>query len=525
MINVKDHKTGYLWDQWEHLGPKRRKLLQESWAGLFQNHVLPYLPVERVIPFFSETMGRPTKELHAMLGVLVLQQLHDLTDTETIQQLAFNIQWHYALNITGVSDDEAYTCPKTLWNIRQVVIEHNIDKILFEQITDHFIKTFDVDTSNQRLDSVHIKSNMRHLGRIRIISTTINKFLVNLKRHYLNLYDKLSEELKNRYGNDKALSVFSLVKPSESNKTLEQVSQDLFDLCQFFKDFPEVQNMNSYALLLRVLNEQCTITGNTVAAKPAKEIRSDTLQNPSDPDATYDGHKGKGYQVQVMETWSEDNPSLDLITHIEVEKAHESDANALLPAIKETQKRDVMPKEILADSLYGSDDNIHQAAQEGVTVISPVMGKETPLSEFEFSDKGEVITCPEGCKPVYHKRKKGRNTVAFDHESCANCPRLSTCPVKSGKKYRYLRFDDKAHRLAKRRAREKTDEFKNQYRYRSGAEATMSDYDRLTGVKQLRVRGFEAVRFCARLKALALNIHRITVFTKQQMMGAMPVLT
>ncbi len=34
----------------------------------------------------------------------------------------------------------------------------------------------------------------------------------------------------------------------------------------------------------------------------------------------------------------------------------------------------------------------------------------------------------------------------------------------------------------------------------------MSDYDRLTGVKQLRVRGFKAVRFCARLKALALNI-------------------
>jgi hypothetical protein len=151
--------------------------------------------------------------------------------------------------------------------------------------------------------------------------------------------------------------------------------------------------------------------------------------------------------------------------------------------------------------------------------------KETQLSEFEFSDKGKVIACPEGCKPVYHKRKKERNTVAFTPEGCANCPRLSTCPVKNGKKYRYLRFDGKAHRLAKRRAREKTDEFKNRYRYRSGSEATMSDYDRLTGVKQLRVRGFEAVRFSALLKALALNIHRSTVFTKQQMTGAMPALT
>jgi hypothetical protein len=249
-------------------------------------------------------------------------------------------------------------CPKTLWNVRQVVIEHNIDKVLFEQITDHFIKTVDVETGNQRLDSIHIKSNMRHLGRVRIIAATINKFLVNLKRHHHEIYDRLSEDLKDRYKNNKSLSVFSLVKPSDSRKTLEQVSQDLFDLCQSFNDCSEVQTMSSYALLLRVLNDQCTVTGKTVAAKPGKEITSDSPQNPSDPDAAYDGHKGKGYQVQVMETWSGNDRKPDLITHVEGEKAHESDANALLPAIKETQKRDVMPEEILADFLYGSDDNI-----------------------------------------------------------------------------------------------------------------------------------------------------------------------
>ena len=75
---------------------------------------MPHLPVERLSLFFSETMGRPTKELHAMLGVLILQQLHDMTDNETVQQLSFNIQWHYALNITGFSDDEAYLCPQNL---------------------------------------------------------------------------------------------------------------------------------------------------------------------------------------------------------------------------------------------------------------------------------------------------------------------------------------------------------------------------------------------------------------------------
>jgi len=65
-------------------------------------------------------------------------------------------------------------------------------------------------------------------------------------------------------------------------------------------------------------------------------------------------------------------------------------------------------------------------------------------------------------------------------------------------------------RLAQRRAYEKTDEFKDHYRWRAGVEATMSEYDRRTGVKHLRVRGFKAVRFCATLKAVGLNIFRAT---------------
>jgi hypothetical protein len=38
----------------------------------------------------------------------------------------------------------------------------------------------------------------------------------------------------------------------------------------------------------------------------------------------------------------------------------------------------------------------------------------------------------------------------------------------------------------------------------------MSEYDRRTGVKHLRVRGFKAVRFCATVKAVAVNIFRAT---------------
>jgi len=519
MIHIKNQKQNTLFDPWSFLSPKRRELLDNSWAGLFQKELLCELPVSKVAPFFNDGFGRPTKEMYTVLGALLLQQTHDLTDEETVNQLAFNTQWHYALNITEESDSAKYICPKTLWTMRSIVVDNTLDAIIFDHITDKLAKAFKVTTDNQRIDSVHIQSNMRRLGRIGIFTSSINKFLVNLKRGHKELFDTIDKAISDKYQPKESLQCFSMVKPSESAKTLASVSADLFDLVAQFKDHPEVKGMHSYKLLERVLKEQCNLSddGKAVELKRPKEIPSDSLQNPSDPDATYSGHKGQGYQVQVMEAYGKDEErkekSLNLITHIEVEPAHESDANALIPAIESSKERSLAPEELLADTLYGSDENCQKAKKLGVEVISPAKGNKEEgisLSDFAVNEKGDIVSCPQGHVPVRTKTKKTRHTVAFDSRYCSTCPLQETCPVKQGKKYHYLRYTDKEMRLAKRRAHEQTDEFKDRYRWRAGSEATMSEYDRRTGVKHLRVRGFKAVRFCATLKAVGLNILRAT---------------
>ena len=340
IIHIKNHRQQDLFDPWRFLSPKRRELLEQSWAGLFQKELLCELPVGEVASFFNDDFGRPTKELHMVLGALVLQQTHDLTDEETVSQLAFNIQWHYALNITEESDTAKYMCPKTLWNMRSIVVDNSLDATLFDHITDKLAKVFKVDTDNQRIDSVHIKSNMRRLGRIGIFASAISKFLVNLNRGHKELFDAIDEGIIDKYLSEKSLQCFAMVKPSESAKTLQSVSADLFDLVEQFKDNPEVKAMHTYKLLERVLKEQCNVSddGTLVNVRKPKEIPSDSLQNPSDPDATYSGHKGQGYQVQVMEAYCKDEDAkeenLNLITHVEVEPAHKSDVSALIPAIE-----------------------------------------------------------------------------------------------------------------------------------------------------------------------------------------------
>ena len=525
MIHIKNHRQNNIFDPWSFLSPKRRDLLDNSWAGLFKKELLCELPVSKVAPFFNDDFGRPTKELHTVLGALVLQQAHDLTDEETVNQLAFNIQWHYALNITEESDSAKYICPKTLWNMRSIVVDNTLDATLFDHITDKLAKVFKVDTDNQRIDSVHIKSNMRRLGRIGIFTSSISKFLVNLKRGQKELFETIDQAVIGKYLSEKSLQCFSMVKPSESAKTLASVSTDLFDLVEQFKDNPEVKGMHTYKLLERVLKEQCNLSddGNLVEVKRPKEIPSDSLQNPSDPDATYSGHKGQGYQAQVMETYCKDKgiteKSLNLITHIEVEPAHESDANALIPAIESSKESGLAPEELLADTLYGSDENCKEAEKLGVEIISPAKGNKEKdgitLSDFNVNERGYVVSCPQGHVPVKRKTKKTRHTVAFDSQKCCTCPFQEICPVKQGTKYHYLRYTDKAMRLAQRRAYEHTDKFKDRYRWRAGVEATMSEYDRRTGVKQLRVRGLKAVRFCATLKAVAVKIFRATAVRRE----------
>ncbi len=528
MIHIKDHKQGELFDPWSFLSPKRRRLLDQSWAGLFKKYILCELPVSQLAPFFSEGFGRPTKELHTALGVLVLQQSLDFTDVETVDQLAFNIQWHYALNITEESDSAKYFSEKTLWNMRSIAVENGLEATLFEDITAKLADVFNVNTDKQRIDSVHIKSNMRRLGRVGIFSKSIHKFMVNLKRGYKEQFETLDQAIIDKYFSEKALGCFSMVKPSEAKKTLASVAKDLFALVEQFKDCKPVCAMHSYKLLERVLKEQCNLQVSDgqkrVEVKKPKEIASDSLQNPSDPDATYSGHKGQGYQLQVMETYTDTedkqvkSKTLNLVTHVEVEKACDSDAQALIPAIESTQKRGLGPDELEADTLYGSDGNYQGAKSMGVELVAPVKGKSKEnslsLSEFELSGQGHVLACPAGQKPLTSKKKKTRFTQGFSCQTCAKCPLLDGCPVRPGKRYYYLHYDERAMRVAKRRATEQTSEFKDRYRWRAGVEATMSELDRRTGVKRLRVRGFKAVRFSATLKAIGINLFRAAAVCK-----------
>ena len=513
-------------ETWRNIfSSKKLELLEKSWAGIFRAHILPLLPAEAIFKLYSFKCGRPTKELYASIGTVILQQFFDLTDEESIKELAFNQQWHFALEC--FDEEDQVISLKTLWTMRNQLVKLGLVDSIFSIITDHFIEYFDVDVSKQRLDSVHVRSNMARLGRIRILVRTIIKFLKNIKRQNIELFDsEISPEMTEKYLKESHNSYFGQVKPSETERTLQLIAEDMYTLKLTFENEEKVSRMSSFKLLERVFAEHCYVEDDRVQVKSSKEVSSDSVQNPSDPDAGYDGYKGQGYQTQIMETYTTEedrgnskNPRLDLITYVETESADKHDSKALEPAIKDVKERGQKCEKILADTSYGSNENVEKADKCGVKVVAPIPGKpsEIGFDSFEFEpDNQEIISCPAGKEPDKIKHNKKSSITAIWYEpTCANCVYADSCPTQECKKGRKINYTKDSLKSHFRREYEESNEFKDEYRYRSGIEATNSRFIHMTSARRSKYRGLGKMRFGQKLKALAINVFRVVKYNEK----------
>lgn len=525
MRTLRDHQSGDLFDPWEYLGPQRRKLLDQGWAGVFREYLLEHLPVKELAAGFRQDFGRPSKDLYVAMGALVLQQLHDLTDRQATEAIALNIAWHYALDIRHEPD--AYLCERTLRNYRCRLLELGLDKVLFRTLTDRLIEEIGVDTGKQRLDSTAVQSAIRGLTRLGILVEATSKFLRELKRKHPERYTEVDAEIIRKYVEREGEGCFASTRPSESKRRLPEAAVNVYALVEQFRH-SEAAALDSYRLLAQIFDEQCEVTGDVVSVRPPRKHDCGGVISPADPDARYNYHRGKGYLVQLMETFSEDDKDPqddshlqkpDLITHVAVDPLTMHDQDALEPALRDTDQRGVKPRELLADSHYGSNACLRKGQSQNVEVVSPSMppkgkqqGKLT-LEDFELDNEGRIVHCPMGQAPVETSVAKVRIQVLFDQDVCASCPRKGDCPAAAaGRREQRWQYNHDRVKQRARRIQDGSKEFRDRYRWRAGIEATMSRFKHQMGMAKLRVRGMASVTYVAMLRALGLNIHRVAAF-------------
>ena len=147
----------------------------------------------------------------------------------------------------------------------------------------------------------------------------------------------------------------------------QTVAEDLLFVVNRFAEDKAISKRTSYQAMARVLHEQCEVSEDKTAIEVKTRTGGDVMQNPSDPDATYDGHKGPGYQAQIAETCSESNEQ-QLITAVDVEPAHKSDQDALEPMLDQLGGQGRTPETLHADGGYGRAEQKTDAFKENYAI-------------------------------------------------------------------------------------------------------------------------------------------------------------
>ena len=495
----------------------RRRILS-GWQGVFRAVVLELLPVTKLATHFSADMGCPTKELYSMAGLVFLADFFDWNAVEAADAYMMRADVQFALNLEpGVECSD-----RTVERYQKLFTEDDLAAQLFRELTITLTDLLELNVSQQRLDSTHVFSHMATFGRVRLMAVAIKRCLTQIKRHAADDYAALPDELRARYAPSEG-KLFAEAKDAEARaRSKQQVAEDMLLIVERFADQATINGRTSYTSLVRIFQQQCEVVEGRVVV--LSKTGGDVIQNPSDLDATYDGHKGQGYQVQLSETCSPEN-DVQLITGVVPETACANDSDAVRPMLEQLDAHGLTPEQMAADTAYGSDENYATAESFGVELIAPVPGR-TPqvdpegltLDDFAHHEAtGSVEACPAGHAPWHVTRNEATHTTAVEMPAatCASCPLRKLCPIHETSDGRFeLKFTDQARRTAARRCEEQTPVFRERYAARSGIESTNSGLKNRLGLGWLRVRGRDAVFRTILLKVTGWNVLRASASEK-----------
>lgn len=504
------------------ISPSLRSRLESSWAQFFRHEILPVLfrKEDDYTMLYGKT-GRPNFSVARLLGLCLLQEWNDVSDQEALDTFSFDIRWRYALD---VGDGEDSLSRRSLVEFRRRLFAKDpgmkLIRTLFDAIRDSAIEGLGLSTSNQRLDSTHIISNIRLRGRLALFSDTVSLFLKGLDE---DRFARVPADIQTWYAQEPE-GWFGL-GPSEQKIRLEELARYLYELIVIF----EKDGLGEpYRLLARLLSEQCE-SSSEESIQVKKKTEGATLQSPHDPDASC-GHKGSGYSLHITETCNNEGKQ-EIITDYEVHGAARSDMGKALSVIERLENGGCKPDTLFADGGYPSVPSALKIKEQGIEFIAPVNRSRLPddvagRDRFRFDRNGRVTRCPEGHTPIDHRILSANNSTRrslhaiFDGNLCRSCAMLDRCPVRApNHRHKGCAAKDTVgdFRLEitpgiclrdQMYALQKTAGWKDRYRIRAGIEATNSELKRAHGIGHLRVRRIAQVCFAVACKIIACNIKR-----------------
>ena len=480
------------------LTEREMKHLKGSWAETFSKKIFPFIEEDRFSVLYSDNpASRPNNPVNIYFGLLILREIFNQSDEEALNSLMFDIRYQHALHTT--SFQEQPVSKNSLTNFRAAVYrynqEHGIDLIQqeIEAQAKTFSKILKIDGKAVRMDSLMISSSCRKLSRLEIIYTTVLRLIKVIDKNTLPEYFK--PYLDESHYND----TIYRSRDKDLNTKIKKVLKDGVRLYSIYRKDKEISKTEEFKLLSRMLKEQ---------KRSSKHISPNSLQNPTDPDATY-RKKGKkkhiGYTANIIEKFDDSNR---MITGYDLQKNTYGDQKFAKDTIKKLEDTT-----LLTDGAYFSEEINNKAKAKGIKMVPTNLtggGKNNNGDKFEIDEKEHLVKgCPSGHKPITSKFKEGSYRAHFDKKHCKYCPFREDCPVIEQKKSYFFKVSEKTLHRSRLITKMGTSEYQDLARKRAGIEGIPSALRRRYKIDHLPVRGEVRIKMYLGFKISAINCKRL----------------
>ena len=275
---------------------------------------------------------------------------------------------------------------------------------------------------------------------------------------------------------------------------------------------------------------QATASGATIQPKDKRELASERVQNPHEPEATYSvkgqGENKKehvGYKVQVAETVCEveltpGEPTRNFITGMVTHPAYEHDETGAQKMEQEQARMgwDKPPVQYV-DAAYVSAQKLAQAQAEGREIIGPALPSRQvedrfTAADFQVNVEERKAICPAGktntqCSRLV-EQATGKASYRFEFSTqCHDCLLRGQCLGKD-QRHRSLVVGEHHTLLQSRRQEQQTHAFKVRMKHRNAIEGTQSELVRAHGLRRARYRGLAKVKLQNYFIGAACNVKR-----------------
>ena len=565
-----EHEQESLFSPVKDLPTGIKTKLDKHWSTHFYKHVFTQIDERKFAVLYHEGYSRPNKPVNELVSLEIIKEMLGLSDEELEHAYLFDFRVRNALGKESLGDN---ICPKTFNNFRRRLLEfeeatgRDLLHEIFVEHRDYLQDEFDIDTTTQRMDSTFIDGNIKQLSRIDLIAKVVHNFLNDLPDAAV---DELPAGMA-QFADQENLELSYTVPPGEVNPTLETLVEHAAWLADRFTDEDAYTDLESFAHLERVLDEQCyripeleededefeghidddddddspgwepvrTFTKgakesgtdelrpeipddeadgeskNRVELKDGEDIGSDSLQNPHDDEATFrrkrtDQHVG--YVANLAETCGGEN-AFRLVTAVRVETNNTDDAELLDRDVDDLAALGLT--DLLIDGGYTHQAVEARCREQGITQhFTGITGTAPPegtlsLAEFDW-DGYKLLACAAGHDPLEQSQtEKGRISFRMAKEHCEGCEYRDSCRVEEKQQFYSFGFWERKLDIAKRRARLNDPASQEFLNQRAGAESMINEVYHRSG-NRTKFTGKIKVKNATVAKAIGTNLKRVS---------------